>query len=56
MWHVDCDDMMSFPRKDSDMGDALFDSKFISKEVQKSLKEGFIVRPLASSDYEKGIR
>ncbi len=34
--------------------DALFDSKYISKEVQKSLKEGFIVRPLASSDYEKG--
>lgn len=33
----------------------LFDAKYISKEVQKSLKDGFIIRPLAASDYEKGF-
>ena len=36
------------------MSDLLFDPKYISPQVKKDLKEGFIVRPLAASDYDKG--
>ena len=33
----------------------LFDAKLISPQVQAALPAGFIVRPLDSSDYEKGF-
>ncbi|KAJ3045783.1 Glucosamine-phosphate N-acetyltransferase-like protein [Rhizophlyctis rosea] len=36
------------------MDEPLFNPVYISPEVQRALKEGFIVRPLAASDYEKG--
>ncbi len=36
------------------MSDLLFDPKYISPQVKKDLKDGFIVRPLAASDYDKG--
>ncbi|KAJ3267450.1 Glucosamine-phosphate N-acetyltransferase-like protein, partial [Borealophlyctis nickersoniae] len=32
----------------------LFNPVYISPEVQSSLNEGFVVRPLAPGDYEKG--
>jgi glucosamine-phosphate N-acetyltransferase len=34
---------------------SLFDEKLISPEVKASLKPGFVVRPLAAGDYEKGF-
>ncbi|KAJ3052905.1 Glucosamine-phosphate N-acetyltransferase-like protein [Rhizophlyctis rosea] len=37
------------------MDEPLFNPVYISPEVQRSLKEGFVVRPLAASDYEKGF-
>jgi glucosamine-phosphate N-acetyltransferase len=33
----------------------LFDEKFISPAVKSSLKDGFTVRPLEKSDYDKGF-
>ncbi|KAJ3008300.1 Glucosamine-phosphate N-acetyltransferase-like protein [Thoreauomyces humboldtii] len=33
----------------------LFDRVYISQDVQSQLKEGFLVRPLEPSDYEKGF-
>lgn len=33
----------------------LFPSTFISKQVQSQLPAGFIIRPLASDDFEKGF-
>ncbi|KAI8901095.1 acyl-CoA N-acyltransferase [Globomyces pollinis-pini] len=37
------------------MTDQLFSPKLISPEVIKSIKPGFVVRPLSSGDYEKGF-
>ncbi|RKO92480.1 acyl-CoA N-acyltransferase [Blyttiomyces helicus] len=37
------------------MADCLFSPSLISPEVKASLKPGFVVRPLAPSDYEKGF-
>lgn len=33
----------------------LFDKRYISPEVSKQLKSGFVVRPLSSQDYDKGF-
>lgn len=33
---------------------SLFDASLISPEVKAALPAGFIVRPLADTDYEKG--
>ncbi|KAL2911511.1 Glucosamine-phosphate N-acetyltransferase-like protein [Polyrhizophydium stewartii] len=35
--------------------DGLFSPDYISPEVQRALKTGFVVRPLHPSDYEKGF-
>ncbi|KAJ3301560.1 Glucosamine-phosphate N-acetyltransferase-like protein [Kappamyces sp. JEL0829] len=37
------------------MSSDLFSPKYISPQVAKQLKPGFVVRPLSSADYEKGF-
>lgn len=47
--------LQSEEKEDQQQQNQLFSYKLISSDVQETLPEGYIIRPLQRDDYEKGM-